>query len=216
MAAYLALIDSSLLRERLRPGRRARDRGFRAASRRASSLIWHSPPRRRSLPLVAGRSRRGPRRRAGLLRPGLGPVALGRPDQRFFSSVVRVQHDRGHGVVSDGPYRLVRHPVYLGIPDCDRQRVGRPPKPPRRVAGREAARRRAGPDRRATTSRMTYVRQNTDRTARGATRRRRPRPPKPPRRRAGPGSFQRRSGRAAVAVRRTAARSRRNDSATSR
>jgi protein-S-isoprenylcysteine O-methyltransferase Ste14 len=34
---------------------------------------------------------------------------------RFFSSVVRVQHDRGHQVVRDGPYRLVRHPGYLGM-----------------------------------------------------------------------------------------------------
>lgn len=31
---------------------------------------------------------------------------------RFFSSVVRIQSDRGHRVVSDGPYRWVRHPGY--------------------------------------------------------------------------------------------------------
>src|SRR5688572_31728579 len=30
MASYLALIDPTLLRERMRPGRAARDRGFRA------------------------------------------------------------------------------------------------------------------------------------------------------------------------------------------
>lgn len=33
---------------------------------------------------------------------------------RFFSSVVRIQSDRGHEVVSDGPYRFVRHPGYVG------------------------------------------------------------------------------------------------------
>jgi protein-S-isoprenylcysteine O-methyltransferase Ste14 len=33
---------------------------------------------------------------------------------RFFSAVVRIQHDRGHQVVSDGPYRFVRHPGYAG------------------------------------------------------------------------------------------------------
>lgn len=33
---------------------------------------------------------------------------------RFFSSVVRIQKDRGH-VVSDGPYRIVRHPGYTGM-----------------------------------------------------------------------------------------------------
>ena len=33
----------------------------------------------------------------------------------FFSSVVRIQKDRGHAVISAGPYRLVRHPGYLGM-----------------------------------------------------------------------------------------------------
>ncbi|MBM3136335.1 MAG: isoprenylcysteine carboxylmethyltransferase family protein [Chloroflexi bacterium] len=33
---------------------------------------------------------------------------------RFFSAVVRIQTDRGHTVVSDGPYRFVRHPAYAG------------------------------------------------------------------------------------------------------
>jgi len=31
---------------------------------------------------------------------------------RFYSSVVRVQTDRGHHTVADGPYRFVRHPGY--------------------------------------------------------------------------------------------------------
>jgi len=33
---------------------------------------------------------------------------------RFFSGVVRIQTDRGHKVVSTGPYSWVRHPGYLG------------------------------------------------------------------------------------------------------
>jgi protein-S-isoprenylcysteine O-methyltransferase Ste14 len=33
---------------------------------------------------------------------------------RFFSAVVRIQKDRGQTVCSDGPYRFVRHPGYLG------------------------------------------------------------------------------------------------------
>jgi len=33
---------------------------------------------------------------------------------RFFSSVVRIQTDRGHHVVQGGPYRLIRHPGYVG------------------------------------------------------------------------------------------------------
>lgn len=33
---------------------------------------------------------------------------------RFFSAVVRIQTDRGHTVVTGGPYRWVRHPAYAG------------------------------------------------------------------------------------------------------
>ena len=33
----------------------------------------------------------------------------------FFSAVVRIQKDRGHTVVSSGPYRFVRHPGYTGF-----------------------------------------------------------------------------------------------------
>jgi protein-S-isoprenylcysteine O-methyltransferase Ste14 len=33
---------------------------------------------------------------------------------RFFSSHVRIQADRGHTVVSAGPYQVVRHPGYAG------------------------------------------------------------------------------------------------------
>lgn len=33
---------------------------------------------------------------------------------RFFSAHVRIQADRGHTVVSHGPYRMMRHPGYAG------------------------------------------------------------------------------------------------------
>jgi protein-S-isoprenylcysteine O-methyltransferase Ste14 len=36
-------------------------------------------------------------------------------ENRFFSSTVRIQTDRGHVVCDSGPYRIVRHPGYAGI-----------------------------------------------------------------------------------------------------
>jgi protein-S-isoprenylcysteine O-methyltransferase Ste14 len=33
---------------------------------------------------------------------------------KYFSAVVRIQADRGHTVVTDGPYHYVRHPGYSG------------------------------------------------------------------------------------------------------
>ncbi|MCG8348985.1 MAG: isoprenylcysteine carboxylmethyltransferase family protein [Chloroflexales bacterium] len=42
----------------------------------------------------------------------LGSYAL--IENRYFSGVVRIQRDRGHRVVSSGPYRWIRHPGYAG------------------------------------------------------------------------------------------------------
>jgi len=42
----------------------------------------------------------------------LGSYAL--IENRFFSGTVRIQTDRGHRVVSGGPYRWIRHPGYAG------------------------------------------------------------------------------------------------------
>ncbi len=42
----------------------------------------------------------------------LGAWAL--MENRFFSGVVRIQKERGHHVVSSGPYAWVRHPGYAG------------------------------------------------------------------------------------------------------
>ena len=33
----------------------------------------------------------------------------------FFSQAVRIQTERGHTVVTDGPYAYVRHPGYVGM-----------------------------------------------------------------------------------------------------
>jgi len=34
---------------------------------------------------------------------------------KFYSRLVRIQTERGHHVVSDGPYKYIRHPGYTGI-----------------------------------------------------------------------------------------------------
>jgi len=42
----------------------------------------------------------------------LGSYAL--IENRFFSGVVRIQTERGHQVISSGPYQWMRHPGYAG------------------------------------------------------------------------------------------------------
>jgi len=45
---------------------------------------------------------------------GYAFAAWAMAENRFFSSVVRIQADRGHVVCNSGPYRFVRHPGYAG------------------------------------------------------------------------------------------------------
>ena len=46
---------------------------------------------------------------------GYGLSAWAVISNRFFSDIIRIQTDRGHTVVSDGPYQYVRHPGYAGM-----------------------------------------------------------------------------------------------------
>jgi len=49
-----------------------------------------------------------------MLAAGYALAAWAMAVNRFFSAVVRIQKERGHSVVTGGPYRLVRHPSYAG------------------------------------------------------------------------------------------------------
>ncbi len=43
---------------------------------------------------------------------GIAVLVWAESVNRFFSSVVRIQTDRGHHVITSGPYRYIRHPGY--------------------------------------------------------------------------------------------------------
>jgi len=49
-----------------------------------------------------------------LISIGYAFAAWALAENRFFSSVVRIQTERGHVVCDTGPYRFVRHPGYAG------------------------------------------------------------------------------------------------------
>ncbi len=49
-----------------------------------------------------------------LLMLGNGLFSWAMTSNAFFSTLVRIQDERGHAVTSHGPYRWVRHPGYVG------------------------------------------------------------------------------------------------------
>jgi len=49
-----------------------------------------------------------------LVAGGYGLAVWAMVENRYFSSVARIQKDRGQQVVTTGPYRIARHPSYAG------------------------------------------------------------------------------------------------------
>ncbi|MGA9351161.1 MAG: isoprenylcysteine carboxylmethyltransferase family protein [Anaerolineae bacterium] len=45
---------------------------------------------------------------------GYALVVWATASNTFFSQIVRIQFERGHAVVTGGPYHYVRHPAYIG------------------------------------------------------------------------------------------------------
>jgi protein-S-isoprenylcysteine O-methyltransferase Ste14 len=124
--AYLGLLEASLVasglladpglaRERLRPGPGGKDYvtvvvflplwlgSFVVAGLDVGRFHWSDsvPPALQAVGLVLF---------AAAIVVETWAVAV----NRFFSSVVRIQRDRGHHVITTGPYRYVRHPGYAG------------------------------------------------------------------------------------------------------
>ena len=117
MVAGSFLIDPTLVQERLRPGPGGKDYGtviVLSALMLGQSVVagldvgrfhWSDGVS----PAVQG---------VGLLAVAavLAVVVWAMAVNRFFSPVVRIQTDRGHHLVTSGPYRFVRHPAYAAFP----------------------------------------------------------------------------------------------------
>jgi protein-S-isoprenylcysteine O-methyltransferase Ste14 len=116
MVTVTALIDPGLVRERLRSGARRENRwgliGLQLvgwahlifAALDVGRLHWSDgvPVGVQVVGLV-------------VFGAGYGLTMWAMLANRFFSSVIRHQVDRGHYVVTTGPYRYVRHPGYIGV-----------------------------------------------------------------------------------------------------
>lgn len=110
--AAFALLDRGLLQERMRPGGRPTPLGLQLLN---VVLLTHW--------IIAGldRGRLHWSDNVPLWLQALGFLTIvagyalvfwAMVVNRFFSSVVRIQSDRGHVVVTHGPYAFVRHPGY--------------------------------------------------------------------------------------------------------
>ena len=111
------LIDPTLARERMRPGPGGKDYGTVVvetflmwgqgivAGLDVGRLHWSDsvPPTVQGVGLLA-------------VAAALAVVVWAMAVNRFFSPVIRIQTDRGHRLITSGPYRYVRHPAYAAFP----------------------------------------------------------------------------------------------------
>jgi len=115
---YITLLDrKDLIKERLKPGKGMKrwDKIYYAASTPVFFIIF--------IVSILDASRFGwwPLVPIGVIIFGIILYIIGQTivlwakrTNKFFSSVVRIQSDRNQEVCKDGPYRIVRHPGYVG------------------------------------------------------------------------------------------------------
>jgi protein-S-isoprenylcysteine O-methyltransferase Ste14 len=114
IVASFALLSPDLVRERMRPGGQKPPLGLRlsvivilaafiVAGLDRGRFHWSDdvPPWLQGLSLAG-------------LAASYAFVFWAMAVNRFFSSIVRIQADRGQHVVASGPYGYIRHPGYLG------------------------------------------------------------------------------------------------------
>ena len=110
-------IDSDLLNERSKPGEGAKkwDKSILGLSLLSTILMFITAG------LDSGRFHWSPRFHWSIYLLGIILTILGQllfliaqKQNKFFSSTVRIQSDRGHTVCKTGLYAFVRHPAYMG------------------------------------------------------------------------------------------------------
>jgi protein-S-isoprenylcysteine O-methyltransferase Ste14 len=117
LSAWLLKDDRGLIAERLHPGKGMKwwDKGYYLLSTPLyfSAVVVAG--------IDAGRRHWSPHPKAvtyalimGVFLAGQGLFLWAKRVNPFFSSVARIQTDRGQTVCREGPYRFCRHPGYLG------------------------------------------------------------------------------------------------------
>jgi protein-S-isoprenylcysteine O-methyltransferase Ste14 len=115
LAVGMSSIDPALRRERLKPGPGGQDRYLRlialpfilahliVAGLDVGRFHWSRPMLTglQALALIGYAT-------------GMALAVCAMLNNRFFSPIARIQHERGHTLVTSGPYRFVRHPGYVG------------------------------------------------------------------------------------------------------